>query len=205
MTSSVAPQHIIDNPLSVQGDDCPAAFVGFQEEAVVGVVVEEILGEGGGTEGILQDVEVAFPVGISIGVVFPELVAGEPERSGLVQAIGKLVTGRLPFTCVAGPAADVHPLLAIAGSIGVDGDQADIAFAKLPAPGVDALGACRRETSYSSGVTRAKRIASARMRMLSSYALLALRILSPSSSSQNWSIFSIILSVANRYYRAADS
>lgn len=73
MTSSVAPQHIIDNSLNVQGDDCPAAFVGFQEEAVVGVVVEEILGEGGGTEGILQDVEVAFPVGISIGVVFPEL------------------------------------------------------------------------------------------------------------------------------------
>lgn len=104
-------QHIIDNPPNVQGDDCPAAFVGFQEEAVV-------------------------------GVVFPELVAGEPERSGLVQAIGKLVTGRLPFTCVAGPAADVHPLLAIAGSIGVDGDQADIAFAQLPAPGVDALCAC---------------------------------------------------------------
>lgn len=104
-------QHIIDNPPNVQGDDCPAAFVGFQEEAVV-------------------------------GVVFPELVAGEPERSGLVQAIGKLVTGRLPFTCVAGPAADVHLLLAIAGSIGVDGDQADIAFAQLPAPGVDALCAC---------------------------------------------------------------
>ena len=61
---------------------------------------------------------------------------------GLIQAIGKPVTGRLPFTCVAGPAADVHPLLAIAGSIGVDRDQADIAFAQLPAPGVDALGAC---------------------------------------------------------------
>ena len=95
----------------MQGEDCPAAFVGFQEEVVV-------------------------------GVVFPELVAGEPERSGLVQAIGKPVTGRLPFTCVAGPAADVHPLLAIAGSIGADGDQADIEFAQLPAPGDDALGAC---------------------------------------------------------------
>lgn len=63
-------------------------------------------------------------------------------RGGLIQAIGKPVTGRLRFTCVAGSAADVHPLLAIAGSIGVDGDQADIAFAQLPAPGVDALGAC---------------------------------------------------------------
>lgn len=50
--------------------------------------------------------------------------------------------------------------------------------------------------SYS----RAKRIASARVRMLSSYALLALRILSLSSSSQNWSIFSIYRDcVTNRW------
>lgn len=63
MTSSVAPQHIIDNPLNVQRYNRPAAFVGFQEEAVVGVVVEEILGEGVGTEGILQDVEVASQSG----------------------------------------------------------------------------------------------------------------------------------------------
>lgn len=73
----------------MQDDDCQAAFVGFQEDA-------------------------------DVGVVFPELVAGEPERSGLVQAIGKSVTGCLPFTCVAGPATDVHPLLAIAGGIDVD-------------------------------------------------------------------------------------
>ena len=58
----------------MQRDDCPAAFVGFQEEAVVGVVVEEILRQGCTTEGILQDVEVAFPVGIAIGVVLPELM-----------------------------------------------------------------------------------------------------------------------------------
>ena len=69
-------QHIIDNPLNVQRNNRPAAFVGFQEEAVVGVVVEEILRQGGTTEGILQDVEVAFPIGITVGVVLPELVPG---------------------------------------------------------------------------------------------------------------------------------
>ena len=154
---------------------------------------------------MFQDVEVASPVGISIGVVFPELVAGEPERSGLVQAIGKLVTGRLPFTCVAGPAADVHLLLAIAGSIGVDGDQADIAFAQLPAPGVDALGACPEGDIVFIRSDQGEAYCICKGEDASSYALLALRILSPSSSSQNWSIFSIILSAANRYYRAADS
>lgn len=58
----------------MQGEDCQAAFVGLKEEAVVRVVVEEILRQGGTTEGILQDVEVAFPVGISVRVVLPELV-----------------------------------------------------------------------------------------------------------------------------------
>ena len=48
-----------------------------EEEAVVGVVVEEILGEDGGAEGVLEDEEVAFPVGITVGIVFPELVPGE--------------------------------------------------------------------------------------------------------------------------------
>lgn len=102
---SVSFQHIIHNPLNVQGNDGPAAFVGLQEEAVVGVVVEEILGEGGSTEGVLQDKEVAFPVGIPVGVVFPELVAGEPERCSPVEAVSQ-------------PVAD---------SVGLDRYQADIA------------------------------------------------------------------------------
>ena len=138
---SIPLQHIIHNPLNVQGDDGPTTFVGLQEEAVVGVVVEEILGEGGGTEGVLQDEEVAFPVGISVGVVLPELVPGKPKRSGTVEAIGQMVAGGLATGGVAGPAAGGHPLMAVAGSVGVDGYQADISLAQLLAPGVDALGA----------------------------------------------------------------
>ncbi len=98
--------------------------------------MEEILRQGGTTEGIHQDEEVAFPVGVSVGVVLPELVTREQERSGAIEAIGQMVTGGLATGSVAGPAACRHPQLAIAGSIGVDGDQADIAFAQLPTPGV---------------------------------------------------------------------
>ena len=134
-------QHIIYNPLNVQRDDCPATFVGFQEEAIVGVVVEEILRQCSAAEGVLQDVEVALPIGIPVGVVLPELVPVKPECSGPVQAIGKPVAGRLATGGVAGPAAGVHPLLTIASSVGMDGDQADILLAQLPAPGVHALGA----------------------------------------------------------------
>ena len=134
-------QHIIDNPLNVQRNNRPASFIGFQEEAVVGIVVEEILRQGCCTKRILQDVEVALPVWISVGIVLPELVPGKPERCGPVQAIGKPVAGRLATGGVAGPAAGVHPLFAVACGVGVDGDQADIAFAQLPAPGVHSLGA----------------------------------------------------------------
>jgi len=57
------------------------------------------------------------------------------------KAICQMVAGSLATRGVAGPAAGVHPLLTVAGSIGVDGDQADILLAQLSAPGVHALGA----------------------------------------------------------------
>ena len=132
-------QHIIHNPLNVQGDDGPAAFVGLKEDAVVGVVVEEILCEGGGTECVLEDEEVAFPVGITVGIIFPELVPGEPERCGPVEAVCQPVASGLAPGGVAGPAAGGHPLMAVAGSVGVDGDQADILPSEFPAAVVDAL------------------------------------------------------------------
>ena len=46
----------------------------FDNLPLVIIVVEEILRQGGTTESILQDVEVAFPVGIAVGIVLPELV-----------------------------------------------------------------------------------------------------------------------------------
>lgn len=139
--ASVPLQYIIDNPFNVQGDNCPATFLRLEEEAVVGVVVEEILCQDGTTEGILQDVEVAFPVGITVGIVLPEFMTRQPKGSSAVQAICQMVTGRLATGGVASPAAGVHPLLAVDGCFGVDGYQADILLAQLPAPVVHALGA----------------------------------------------------------------
>lgn len=62
---------------------------------VIWIIVEEILGEGGGTEGVLEDEEVAFPIGISVGVVLPELVPGKPERCGPVETVCQTVAGCL--------------------------------------------------------------------------------------------------------------
>lgn len=52
-----------------------------------------------------------------------------------------MIAGSLATGGVASPAAGVHPLLAVAGSVGMDGDQADFFFIQLPTLGVHAIGA----------------------------------------------------------------
>lgn len=65
----------------------------------------------------------------------------EPECSGAVEEISQLVSGGLATGGVAGPAAGGNPLLAVAGSVGVNGDQADISHFEVLATGVDSFGA----------------------------------------------------------------
>ena len=117
------------------------AFFAEEEAEVVEVVVEKVLAEGAGAEGVFEEGEVGFKVGVAVGVVFADLVAGKMEGGGLVEAICQPVSGGLAPGGVAAPAAGGHPLAAVAGGVGVDGDQADVAFPQLAAPGVDALDA----------------------------------------------------------------
>ena len=56
-------------------------------------------------------------------------MAGEVEGGGLVEAGGEAVAWGLAPGGVAGPAAGGHPLFAVSGGVGVDGDQADVVFA----------------------------------------------------------------------------
>ena len=68
------------------------------------------------------------------------MMAWKVEGSCFIQAGGKAVAGGLATGGVAAPAAGVHPLPTVPGSVGVDGAQADVALAKFLAQGVDALG-----------------------------------------------------------------
>lgn len=133
--------NIVYDSSDVEVDDGLAAGDGFEEGEVIGIVVEKVLREGAGAEGVLQDSEVGFPVGVSVGIVFPKLMAGKVEGGGFIEAGGEAVAGGLATGGVAAPAAGVHPLSTVSGSVGVDGDQADILLAQLPAPGVGTLDA----------------------------------------------------------------
>ena len=103
--------------------------------------MEKVLREGAGAEGVLQDSEVRFPVGVSVGIVFPKLMAGKAEGGCFIEAGGEAVAGGLATGGVAAPASGVHPLATVPGGVGVDEDQADILLAQLTAPGVGTLDA----------------------------------------------------------------
>ena len=54
--------------------------------------------------GELQDIEVALPVGVAVGIVLADLVAAEVQLGRIVEAVGQPVAGRLPTGSVASPA-----------------------------------------------------------------------------------------------------
>lgn len=58
----------------MEADDGIAAKGGFQEEEVLGVVVEEIFAEGAGAVGVFEEDEVGFKVGVAVGVSIGGLV-----------------------------------------------------------------------------------------------------------------------------------
>lgn len=67
--------------------------------------------------------EGGFQVGVSVGVVDAEFVAGEVVSGGFVQAGGQFVGEAVAVVSVAAPAGGVVPFLAVAGGVYVDGDD----------------------------------------------------------------------------------
>ena len=88
-----------------------------------------------------EDVEVLFQVGVAVGVVGEETHTGEVVAGCVVEASGQAVGPGVATGCVGAPATGVHPSASSAGSVDVNGDENDIVFAELAAPGVDAAAA----------------------------------------------------------------
>ena len=61
------------------------AFGAEEEGAVGGVVHEEIFGEDGGAAGVAEEGEAGFQVGVAVGVVRADAVAGEVDPGGGVE------------------------------------------------------------------------------------------------------------------------
>ena len=108
------------NAVYVEGDDGFLAFVRFQEGQGELAVHEAVLGEDCGGVCVLEEVEGGLEVGITIGEVGPDLVAGKMLPGGFVEAVGQFIGEAVTVVGVAAPAGGVVPFLAVAGGIHVD-------------------------------------------------------------------------------------
>ena len=98
-----------------------------------------------------EDVEVLFQVGVAVGVVGAEAHAGEMAGGGIVEAGGQAIGPGVATGGIGAPAAGVHPAVAVAGSVDVDGDEDDVVFAQASAPVVDATAALRQGDVFLLG------------------------------------------------------
>lgn len=103
---------------------------------VGGVGVEAVFGEDCGAEGVAEDVEVFFVVGIAVGGVCAEFHLREVFGCGLCELFGEGVGAGLAFGGVDAPAGGGGPFFAVAVCVGVDGDEDDVFFAVCSADGV---------------------------------------------------------------------
>ena len=90
------------------------------------IIHEEVLCEDCRAEGVAEDVEVFFPVGVVVGVVCSDASAWEVLFCSFVEAFGDTVRGCLAFAGVAGPSGRVEPFCAVSGSVDVDADEDDV-------------------------------------------------------------------------------
>ena len=88
-----------------------------------------------------EDVEVLFQVGVAVGVVGEETHPRQIVFCSFVQARCQGVGLCIAPGGEAAPTPGIEPILAVSGGVNVDGDENDIVFAELAAPGVDAAAA----------------------------------------------------------------
>ena len=120
------------------------AFFAEEEVTVLVVVHEEVFGEDGRADGMAEEVEVGFLVGIGVGVVGAEALAGEVGLGGSVEGGGEDIGPGVSTGGIGAPAAGGEPAVTPAGGVAVDGDEEDVVFAQLAAPLVHAAAALRQ-------------------------------------------------------------
>ena len=98
-----------------------------------------------------ENVVVLLNVGISVGVVSPDAVAGQLGLCSFIEAGCQGIGFRLANSREAAPAAGVEPFFAVAGSVDVERDQEDLVGAVLLADLIDALAALGEGNVFTLG------------------------------------------------------
>jgi len=137
---------LVDAEVEVDAGDVEVDEVGLTDVAeevfYVGLVVhEEVFGEDGGAAGVAEEVEGSLDVRIAIGEVHPEVLVGDVDLGGVIEAGGEAVGRGVLGRGVGAPAGSVVPAVAFAGSVAMDGDEDDVLFTEGVAEAVDTVAA----------------------------------------------------------------
>ena len=132
---------VTDDAIDMEVNKGLLAFFAEEEGAVGGVVHEEIFHKDCRSQGVAEEVEVFLEVGVGVGVVGAEAVAGEVGLGSGVEGGGEGIGICGAGSGVGAPAAGGEPTVATAGGVAVDGDEEDVVFAQLAAPFVHAAAA----------------------------------------------------------------
>lgn len=105
--------------------------------AVRAGIHEEILYDNAWRDGPAEDVEIDLQVGIAIGIVGAEALAGKTKLCGIVQAGSKCIGLGISPCGVSTPAGCIEPFITLTRCIGVDGNEDDIILAQKSANLID--------------------------------------------------------------------
>ena len=133
--------HVFLDALDVEVHNRLLAFVCEQEFQGFFAVHEAVLGQAGCASSFVEDGEICFLIRVSVGIIEAHPMTGQDLEGGGTKTVGQLVSFRLAFARVAAPAGCIVPFVASAGSVHVDGNEADVLAAQLGANAIDSLAA----------------------------------------------------------------
>lgn len=116
------PVNVFADAVEVEVDDGLSTFVRLKEFQRESIVHESIFREDGGAVGVAENVERGFEVGVTVGVVRADVMAGKMAFCCFVQVGGQSVGFGVAGEGEGAPAGCVHPFVAHAGGVDVDGD-----------------------------------------------------------------------------------
>lgn len=125
----------------MQLGDGVLAFVAQEEVAGPVAVHKSVLSQAACAGCVFEDVEGCFLISVAIGIIEAHAMTGQVLQGGLPKMVRKNIAWRLARGCVAAPAFSLIPSVTSAGSIDVDGNQADVPAVQFGANTVDSAAA----------------------------------------------------------------
>ena len=133
--------HVGKDSVNMELGNGVLAFVAQEEVTGPVAIHKSVLGQAACAGCVFEDVEGCFLICVAVGVIEAHAMTGQVLECGLAKMVRENVALRLARGCVAAPALSFIPSVTAAGSIHVDGDQADVPAAQFGANAVHSLAA----------------------------------------------------------------